>query len=102
MGLFDFFRNVSERHENFKKKVHGFRIPLSKNGQRFMTLVYITVPIVGGLFVMQWAENIAKENLGADGKKLNFDVSVQQREQIARRKEALAVILKKAQENQKE
>lgn len=60
--MMDFFRQLGERHEALKKKIHSTRIPLSKNGQRFMGLVYFTTPIVGGYYVMKWAERRADAN----------------------------------------
>ncbi|KAF1783882.1 EF-Hand 1, calcium-binding site [Phytophthora cactorum] len=58
----EFLRRLGERHEALKKKIHSTRIPLSKNGQRVMGLVYFTTPIIGGYYVMKWAERRADAN----------------------------------------
>ncbi|TDH66731.1 hypothetical protein CCR75_003370 [Bremia lactucae] len=58
----EFMRKLGERHEALKKRIHGTRIPLSKNKKRFMGLVYFTTPIIGGYYVMKWAESCADKN----------------------------------------
>ncbi|KAF4318209.1 hypothetical protein G195_008570 [Phytophthora kernoviae 00238/432] len=58
----EFLRRLGAHHEALKKKIHSTRIPLSKNGQRVMGLVYFTTPIVGGYYVMKWAEHQADMN----------------------------------------
>lgn len=58
----EFLRNLSARHEQLKKKIHSTRIPLSKRGQTAMGVVYFTVPIVCGYFIMKWTERKADEN----------------------------------------
>ncbi|KAI9912382.1 hypothetical protein PsorP6_005682 [Peronosclerospora sorghi] len=58
----EFFRRLGERHEQLKNKIHRTRIPLSRNGQRFMGLVYFITPIIGGYYVMKWAEHRADAN----------------------------------------
>lgn len=35
-----------------------------------MGFVYFTIPIIGGLYVMDWAKNKSEENIGAKGIKL--------------------------------
>ena len=61
---------LAEKHERLKKRIHNFRIPLSKNGQRVMFVVYFSIPIVVGYNVMQWAIGKSAENLGAEGELL--------------------------------
>lgn len=56
-------RGLSERHEIFVKRVHAFRIPLSPRGQRFMGLVYFSIPVVAGYFIMQYALDQAEKNM---------------------------------------
>ncbi|CAH0482727.1 unnamed protein product [Peronospora belbahrii] len=56
------WRRLSERHQKLKTQIHNTRIPLSKNGQRIMGLVYFTAPIIGGFYVMKWAEHRADTN----------------------------------------
>ena len=58
----EFLRRLSDRHEKLKKKIHATRIPLSRNGQRVMGVVYFTLPIIGGYYVMKWAERRADAN----------------------------------------
>jgi hypothetical protein len=45
-------KGLYERHQALKHKIHNTRIPLSKNGQRIMMFVYISVPIIGGWLFM--------------------------------------------------
>jgi hypothetical protein len=57
-GLFHAFQTFHARHEALKKYVHtSFRIPLPKWGMYGMGVVYFVAPIVGGYYVMQWANN---------------------------------------------
>ncbi|OQR86386.1 calcyphosin [Achlya hypogyna] len=56
-------RDLSDAHTRLKKKIHGTRIPLSPAGIRMMKVVYFTTPIIGGYFVMQWAQNRSVSNL---------------------------------------
>ncbi|CAH0490277.1 unnamed protein product [Peronospora farinosa] len=58
----EFLRRLSKRHQELKQKIHSTRIPLSNNGQRVMALVYFTAPIIGGYYVMKWAERRADAN----------------------------------------
>lgn len=48
-----FWQNLHENHEHLKRKIHGFRIPLSSNGQRVMKVIYFSIPIVVGYFIME-------------------------------------------------
>jgi hypothetical protein len=58
----EFLRQLSEGHERLKKKIHSTRIPLSKNGQRAMGVVYFSIPVISGYFLMKWAESKAEIN----------------------------------------
>lgn len=58
----EFLRNLSARHERLKKQIHSTRIPLSATGQRLMGVVYFSIPVVCGYFVMKWAERRAEAN----------------------------------------
>lgn len=58
----EFLRELGERHERLKKKIHSTRIPLSKNGQRVMAAVYFSIPVVAGYYIMQWAQGRADVN----------------------------------------
>ena len=67
----DFLRQLGERHERLKERVHAFRIPLSPAGQRFMGFVYFTIPVIGGYFLMQSVIARAEVNLGKQGERLS-------------------------------
>lgn len=58
-----FFQELRLKHENLKKKIHSFRMPLSRNGQRFMGFVYFLIPVVSGYFIMDIAIKQSEENL---------------------------------------
>ncbi|KAG7398884.1 hypothetical protein PHYBOEH_010208 [Phytophthora boehmeriae] len=58
----EFLRRLGARHEALKQKIHSTKIPLSKNGQRVMGVVYFTTPVIGGYYVMKWAERRADMN----------------------------------------
>ena len=64
MGILD---NLNERHERIKSRIHNFKMPLSPRGQMVMTLVYFTIPVVGGLYLMQLANDQARVNLREAG-----------------------------------
>ena len=65
-----FFREVSRRHTALKERIHAFRIPLPKWGQRVMGFVYFTIPVIGGYYVMQYAIGQSEVNIGARGEKV--------------------------------
>ena len=57
--------------EDFKRRIHAFRMPISSRlGLNVMRVVYFTVPIVFGWYVMEATNSIARENLGVKGEKL--------------------------------
>lgn len=58
----EFLRELSARHERLKRKIHATRVPLSPAGQRVMGLVYFSVPVVCGYFIMKWTERRAEAN----------------------------------------
>lgn len=58
----EFLRNLSARHERLKKAIHSTRIPLSATGQKIMGVVYFSIPVVCGYYVMKWAERKAETN----------------------------------------
>ena len=86
--VLSFLRSISARHNALKERIHAFRIPLSPAGQKFMGFVYFTIPVIGGYYIMQWAQNKSIENIGAKGEKLEFSLEAQ------RNKEASKKILK--------
>ena len=79
--MFEFFGKLSEKHERLKERIHGFRIPLSPAGQRFMGFVYMCIPIVGGFYMMQAAIGESHKNLGIRGEKLSVKKSKETDEQ---------------------
>lgn len=50
--IMDFLRELNRRHEALKHRIHSFRIPLSKTGQRIMGVVYFSIPVIAGYFIM--------------------------------------------------
>jgi len=60
-----------QNHERLKKTVHeGFRYPLPKWGRIVMGGVYMTLPIIGGYYVMQWAISKSHDSIGQYGERL--------------------------------
>eukprot|EP01038_Epipyxis_sp_PR26KG_P004563 gene4563-6435_t len=59
----EFLKDISRRHEELKKRIHAFRIPLSPNKRRFMGLVYFCIPVVSGYYIMQYTTGQAEKNL---------------------------------------
>lgn len=47
------FGIFSEKHESLKKRIHNFRIPLSPAGQRIMSVIYFSIPVIAGYYIMQ-------------------------------------------------
>lgn len=60
MGIVE---ELSARHQRLKARIHAFRMPLSKRGQIAMNLVYFSIPVIGGHYIMQWANGQAPGNL---------------------------------------
>jgi len=60
----EFLRNFSQHHEDLKKRIHSFRIPLGPTGRRIMGVVYFSIPVVLGIQIMNWAQAQAIKNLG--------------------------------------
>ena len=70
-AVFRALRNFHERHERVKKFVHeGMRVPLPRWGRFLMGCVYFTIPVVGGLSIMNWSIGKAHESIGEDGERL--------------------------------
>jgi hypothetical protein len=64
-------RIFQDRHERLKSYIHsGFRYPLPRYGQILMGMVYFTIPVVGGWYVMQWAISKSHHSIGLHGEKL--------------------------------
>lgn len=54
-----------ERHEALKKKIHGFRMPIqNKFGLFGVGVVYFSIPLVAGYFIMEWSNRVRDVNLG--------------------------------------
>ena len=66
-ALRDLYRSRPQSHEELKKRIHNFRMPLSKRGIFVAKCVYLTVPVVSGYFIMEWSQERARENLGLTG-----------------------------------
>jgi hypothetical protein len=48
-----YLKDLREKHENLKKRIHAFRLPLSPTGQKLMGFVYFTIPVIVGYYIMQ-------------------------------------------------
>lgn len=47
-----FFADLSDKHERLKKRIHNFRMPLGPFGRFVMSIIYFTVPILGGYYFL--------------------------------------------------
>ncbi|KAJ1442099.1 hypothetical protein B484DRAFT_342882 [Ochromonadaceae sp. CCMP2298] len=97
MGIVDFFKDVSRRHEELKKRIHAFRIPLSPAGQRVMGFVYFSIPVIGGYYIMQWAISQSERNL--EGLKIS---SQERKKDVTEQNAALGMLLDRHKHNQKD
>lgn len=53
---------VASAHEQLKRRIHAFRVPLSPTGQAAMGVLYFTVPLVAGWHIYSWqAERTERE-----------------------------------------
>lgn len=64
MGILD---DLSAKHQRLKERIHGFRMPLSRRGRIAMNIVYFSIPVIGGHYIMQWAHGRAQVNLREAG-----------------------------------
>ena len=64
MGFVDDF---SAGHQRLKERIHNFRMPLSRRGQIAMNIVYFAIPVIGGHYLMEWAQGRAQINLKEAG-----------------------------------
>jgi len=61
-SLGHFLQSISTKHDRLKKHIHtAYRVPLSPKGILFMKCVYLTVPVVAGMYVMSLAIDQSKE-----------------------------------------
>lgn len=64
-------RTFHERHERLQRFVHeGMRVPLPRWGRFLMGCVYFTIPVVGGMSVMNWSIGKAHAAIGESGERL--------------------------------
>jgi hypothetical protein len=92
--MLEFFKNFGEKHEQLKKRIHKFRIPLPKWGQRVMGFVYFSLPVMFGYFIMNKTTDIAQQNLGVNGEKVKDERSYYDRSKIvAEQKKILQGVL---------
>jgi len=61
----EFIRDLGRRHGELKQRIHATRVPLGARGQVLMGLVYFSIPVIGGYFVMDWATSRADRKWGA-------------------------------------
>lgn len=63
-----FFRRLYAAQQSLKHYIHNTRIPLSPTGQKVMGLVYFTIPVVGGVYLMDKVSAIsdAKWNINKE------------------------------------
>ena len=83
MVFLAFFRNLSARHTALKEHIHAFRIPLPPMGQKVMMLIYSSIPVIGGYYIMQWAQERAVVNLGKHGENMRNTESIDQHRQAS-------------------
>jgi hypothetical protein len=95
--IFSFLKSLSARHTALKERIHAFRIPLPPMGQKIMGFIYSVIPVVGGYYVMQWAQSRAVVNIGERGEKLEKTETVD-RNRLAS-KQTLRNILEKDKSN---
>jgi hypothetical protein len=64
-------RYTVEKMEGLKARIHAMRFPIkSVWGRRAMGVVYFTVPIIAGWYVMEATNSMARANLGEGRAKL--------------------------------
>jgi hypothetical protein len=61
----DYLKRLLAEHEKLKKRIHAFRIPLSPRGQKIMGLIYFSIPVIMGYFIMQFTNEMSLKNLKA-------------------------------------
>ena len=59
---------IRRRHEELKKRIHAFRVPInSRAGIFMMSCVYFTTPIIIGYGLYELTQYVSKKNLGENG-----------------------------------
>ena len=84
----EFFKDLGQRHEKLKKRIHNFRIPL-KPWQRALVLpIYISIGAVLPAYLAWGYISKKQEELLAEGGAMNRDaIGVRDRDAIIRRRE---------------
>ena len=98
----DFIKDLSARHERLKKRIHSFRIPLGPFGQRVMGVVYFSIPLILGYYIMEATTNQSKKNNNLDS--LKRDPNKAMDKEVQQQNHALQLLLdhhKKSKENSK-
>jgi hypothetical protein len=67
MTALEFLKSIPARHEALKKRIHNFRYPLSPFYLKVVQVVYFTIPVVIGYYIMEWSTAQSVKNLGAKG-----------------------------------
>jgi len=62
------FKDLYHSHQSLKERIHKTRIPLSLRGQKFMGLVYFTIPLIIGKFAYDWTMRQNHANWKVDEK----------------------------------
>mmetsp|Transcript_12602 Transcript_12602/g.24435 ORF Transcript_12602/g.24435 Transcript_12602/m.24435 type:complete len:119 (+) Transcript_12602:283-639(+) len=57
----EFLRDLYRKHQALKAKIHSTRIPLGRKGQLAMTAFYVSIPLISGYFIMDWATSKANQ-----------------------------------------
>ena len=71
MGIFNTFTNLLAKHEELKRRIHSFRLPIHNiYAFRAIQLLYFSIPVVGGIYIMDWAAKQSEKNIGKHGEKL--------------------------------
>jgi len=61
-----YLRSALEAHRRLKERVHSTRVPLSKTGQRVMSVVYFCIPLVVGKLLYDYVREVQERNWSVD------------------------------------
>mmetsp|Transcript_18597 Transcript_18597/g.30989 ORF Transcript_18597/g.30989 Transcript_18597/m.30989 type:complete len:92 (-) Transcript_18597:246-521(-) len=61
--MFEALRNLGDRHERLKKRIHAFRLPLGPVGRFVMGCVYFSIPCVIGYRLWVYQSGLANERV---------------------------------------
>jgi hypothetical protein len=90
-----FFSRLGHSHNELKRRIHAFRIPLGPKGRFAMGCVYFSVPFILGYPVYRWSLAQAEKNIGVNGSKLR--VTDTSRASAQRNKDQLQALLTRTQ-----